>query len=81
MRTSILIYLSLVVLMFISTGCSEYEVVYTVEWKGDSCIKFEDALFWDEDLLPEPDYVEACLGEDGVEEADEFVVELDGPYC
>jgi len=74
MRTSLLICVSLIALMFVATGC--YEVVYTVETKG-TCIKFEDAMFWDENLEPEPGYVEDCLGEDGVVQADYFYVELD----
>lgn len=75
MKTSILLCVSLVVLMFVAMGC--YEVVYTVETKG-SCIKFEDAQYWDEELLPEPGYVEDCLGEDGAVEADAFYAELEG---
>jgi hypothetical protein len=65
----------MVVLMLVGTGC--YEVVYTAEYKGASCIKFEDALY---DQNPDPlleDWLDACLGEDGVEEADEFFVTLD----
>jgi hypothetical protein len=59
-------------MMFIVSGC--YEVVYTAEYKGDSCIKFEDAMY-----EVEPDlWVEACLGEDGAVEADGFYVELEG---
>lgn len=76
MKTSLMICICTIVLMFVCTGC--YEVVYNVEWKGDSCIKFEDAQYWDEELLPEPGYVEDCLGEDGVVEGDWFYVELDG---
>jgi hypothetical protein len=72
MKTSLLMCASLAVLMFVATGC--YEVVYTTEYKGDSCIKFEDAMY-----EVEPDvWVEACLGEDGAVEADYFYVELDG---
>ena len=76
MKTWLATLATLVVLVFVCTGC--YDVLYTVEWKGDSCIKFEDALFdQDPDELVE-DWVDACLGEDGVEEADYFAVELDG---
>lgn len=72
MRSSLLIYASIVVLMFVATGC--YEVLYTAEYKGDSCIKFEDAM-----SEVEPDvWEEDCLGEDGVEEADVFSIDLDG---
>jgi len=76
MRTSLIICASLVVLMFVATGC--YEVEYTVETKGDTCIKFEDAMYdQDPDEFIE-DWVEACLGEDGAVEADVFFVEVDG---
>jgi hypothetical protein len=72
MKTSILLCVSLIVMMFVATGC--YEVVYTAEYKGDSCIKFEDAMY-----EIEPDvWVEACLGEDGAVEADAFYAELEG---
>jgi len=72
MRTSLMIWASMVVLMVVGAGC--YEVVYTAEYKGASCIKFEDAMY-----EVEPDvWVEACLGEDGAVEADLFYVELDG---
>lgn len=74
MKKSLTIWVALVVLMAIGAGC--YEVVYTAEWKGASCIKFEDALYYDAEL---EEYVDAGLGEDGVEEADEFLVELNGP--
>ncbi len=77
MKTSLMICASLLVLMVAATGC--YEVVYTVEWKGDSCIKFEDAMY---DQDPDPaleDWIDACLGEDGAVEADGFVVVLDSP--
>lgn len=71
MKMSLMFYASMVVLIFACTGC--YEVVYNVEWKGDSCIKFEDAMY-----EVEPDvWVEACLGEDGAIEADGFYVEID----
>ena len=73
MRTSILIFVSMIVLMFVGTGC--YEVVYTVEHKGDSCIKFEDAMSYDADL---EEMVEDCLGEDGAVEADLFYAMLEG---
>ena len=73
MRTSILICVSMVVLMFVATGC--YEVVYTAEYKGDSCIKFEDAMSYDADL---EEMVEDCLGEDGAVEADLFYAMLGG---
>jgi hypothetical protein len=75
MRNYLLIGLSLVMMLFVVTGC--YEVVYTVEHKGDSCIKFEDAQYWDEDLEPEAGYVDACLGDDEIEEADVFTVVVD----
>lgn len=75
MKTSLVIYASLAVLMFVATGC--YEVVYTVEHKGDSCIKFEDAMYdQDPDEVLE-DWVDACLGDDEVEQADVFEVVLD----
>jgi len=77
MRTSLIICASLVVLMFVATGC--YEVEYTVEYKGDSCIKFEDAMY---DQNPDEvleDWVDACLGDDEVEQADEFEVVVDSP--
>jgi hypothetical protein len=62
--------------MFVVSGC--YEVVYTAEYKGDSCIKFEDAMY-DQDPDPElEDWVDACLGEDGAVEVDLFAVEVDG---
>ena len=76
MKTPLMILVSMIMLMFVATGC--YEVVYTAEYKGDSCIKFEDAMYWDEELLPEPGYVEDCLGEDGAVEADGLYVELEG---
>ena len=75
MKTSLMFYAGMAVLIFACTGC--YEIVYNVEWKGDSCIKFEDAQYWDEELLPEPGYVEDCLGEDGAVEADLFYADLD----
>jgi hypothetical protein len=72
MKTSLMTCICTIVLIFICTGC--YEEVYNVEWKGDSCIKFEDAMY-----EIEPDvWVEDCLGEDGAVEADYFYVELDG---
>lgn len=74
MRTSVMMWASMAVLMVVATGC--YEVVYTAEYKGASCIKFDNALY-DQDPDPvEEDWVDACLGEDGVEEVDEFIVEL-----
>lgn len=76
MRTSILIFVSLVVLILVGTGC--YPVEYTVEHKGDSCIKFEDAMYDQDPDEVEVDWVDACLGEDGVQEADGFLVELSG---
>ncbi|MHC4144247.1 MAG: hypothetical protein ACYSUD_05645 [Planctomycetota bacterium] len=79
MKKTIMLLAVMVVLIFIATGC--YEVVYTVEWKGDSCIKFEDAQYWDEDLEPEAGYVDACLGDDEVEQADVFEVVVDGPVA
>ena len=48
---------------------------YTVELKkGDSCVKFEDAVFEIDDDV----YMEACLGEDGAVETDTFFVMVDG---
>jgi hypothetical protein len=52
-------------MMLVGTGCVPIE--YTVERKGDSCIKFEDAMSYDEDS---EEMVEDCLGEDGAVEAD-----------
>ena len=77
MKTSILICVSLVVLMFVATGC--YEVEYTVEHKGDNCIKFEDAMYDQDPDEVEEDWVDACLGDDEVEQADMFDVVVDGP--
>jgi len=73
MRKSLTLLGVMAVLMFVATGC--YEVEYTMEYK-DSCIKFEDAMFWDEDRDPDPGLVDACLGEDGVVETDTFYVEV-----
>ena len=75
MRTSMLIFVSLVALMFVATGC--YEVVYTVETKGP-CIKFEDAMYDQDPDEIEEDLVEDCLGEDGLVEADLFIVQVEG---
>ncbi len=79
MKTSLLMWVSLVALMAAGTGCEyAYDVTYTVELKGDACVKFEDAMFdQNPDELVE-EWVEDCLGEDGAEEADVFYVELDG---
>jgi hypothetical protein len=66
-----LLILSLVMMVFIIMGCDE--VVYTVETKGP-CIKFEDAMSYDEAL---EEMVEDCLGEDGVVEGDFFYALLD----
>jgi hypothetical protein len=74
MRTSLIICASLVVLMFVATGC--YEVEYTVEYKGDSCIKFEDAMY-DQDPTELEDWVDASLGDDEVEQTDTLGVQVD----
>lgn len=76
MRTTLLICLSL--LIFVSIGCIPL-VKYTMEYKGDSCIKFEDAMT-DQNEDPEiEEWVEDCLGEDGAMEADLFAVLYEGP--
>jgi hypothetical protein len=75
MKKSLMLWASMVVLIVVAVGC--YEVEYTVEYKGDSCIKFEDAMY---DINPDPEieeWVDACLGDDEVEQTDVFAVAVD----
>lgn len=72
MAKSVTMWVAMAVLMAGVTGC--YEVEYTVEYKGDSCIKFEDALYYDADL---DEWVDACLGDDEVEQTDTFGAVVD----
>ena len=70
-----MIFAGLVLLMAVGTVRADYPIDYTVEVK-DECIKFEDAVFYDAGL---DEYVDAGLGEEGVIETGQFIVELDGP--
>ena len=73
MKKTLTILAAMVVMMAVGTVQANYDVVYTAELKGDSCIKFEDAMY-----EVEPDvWEDACLGEDGVVETDTFVVTVD----
>jgi hypothetical protein len=73
MRTSLMIFAGLVLLMAVGTVQADYPIDYTVE-ANENCIKFEDAVYYDAQL---DEYVDAGLGEEGVIETDEFIVVLD----